>query len=164
MDTVGSPFSMRMSVGADTPTRCAHTRTGSRRRLRAMARCSPSMRSCTCTALGRASMLAGALRHYIYFSQILFFNTLIIERCNHDKTPYLEMAGKQCMISAEERRESKETHYQFDGARSNTNEARKVKYLSNLVQKRYSFGFGRTLGTSATWCATRKQPRIADFK
>jgi len=42
------------------------------------------------------------------------------------------MAGKQCMISAEERRESKETHYQFDGARSNTNEARKVKYLSNL--------------------------------
>lgn len=40
--TPGSPRSRRMSVGTETPSRRAHARCDSRRRTRAMARCSPS--------------------------------------------------------------------------------------------------------------------------
>ena len=58
METLGSPFSIRIRVGSETPIRRAQDFSGSRRRLRAIARFSPSKRRCASTADGMESIAA----------------------------------------------------------------------------------------------------------
>lgn len=53
IDTAGSPFSMRISVGTETSSRAAQTRSGWLRRLRAVVRSAPSLRSAAVAAGGR---------------------------------------------------------------------------------------------------------------